>query len=89
MRMYGERDERIATHPCKRLLMYARAGGYGCASTMDRRSHQVIALAVTGQHDVAATGQVWLAVVTPTDQGISHDPNKCSPPVLLRDGELP
>jgi hypothetical protein len=25
MRMYGERDERIATHLCKRLLMYARA----------------------------------------------------------------
>jgi hypothetical protein len=23
--MYGERDERIATHLCKRLLMYARA----------------------------------------------------------------
>jgi len=33
------------------------------------------------QHDVAATGQVWLAVVTPPHQGIPHDPNKCSPPV--------
>lgn len=45
-------------------------------------SHQVIELAATGQHDMAATGQVRLAVVTPSHQGIPHDPNKCSPPVL-------
>jgi hypothetical protein len=45
-------------------------------------SRRVIALAATGQHGMAATGQVRLAVVTPPHQGIPHDPNKCSPPVL-------
>lgn len=34
MRMYGERDERIATHLCKRLLMYARADRRVCVLSL-------------------------------------------------------
>jgi hypothetical protein len=55
------------------------------ASIKGPLSHQVIELASTEQHDMAATGQVRLAVVTPPHQGIPHDPNKCSPPVLQAD----
>jgi len=43
-------------------------GGYVCASTIEPQSHQVIALAATGQLGMAAAGQIPLAVVIPTRQ---------------------
>jgi hypothetical protein len=38
-------------------------GGYARASNLGRQSHQVIALAATGQLGMAAAGQIRLAVV--------------------------
>ena len=45
-------------------MFIAQIGGDVRASNLGRRSHQVIALAASGQLGVAATGQIRLAVVT-------------------------
>ena len=45
-------------------MFIAQTGGYVRASNLGRQSHQVIALAATGQLGVAAAGQIRLAVVT-------------------------
>jgi hypothetical protein len=45
-------------------LAAAPNGGYVRASDLGRQSHQVIALAATGQLGMAAAGQIRLAVVT-------------------------
>jgi hypothetical protein len=45
-------------------VFIAQIGGDVRASNLGRRSHQVIALAATGQLGVAAAGQIRLAVVT-------------------------
>jgi hypothetical protein len=64
MRMYGGRDERIATHMCKRLHMYARAGRRPRARLHHGpQPHQVVALSATGQLYITAAGQIRLAVV--------------------------
>ena len=53
-------------------------GGYVRASNIGRQSHQVIALAATGQLGVAAAGQIRLAVVTGDKSG--------AVPAVLADG---
>ena len=45
-------------------MFIAQIGGDVRASNLGRWSHQVIALAATGQLGVAASGQIRLAVVT-------------------------
>jgi hypothetical protein len=45
-------------------VFIAQIGGDVRASNLGRQSHQVIALAATGQLGVAAAGQIRLAVVT-------------------------
>jgi hypothetical protein len=44
-------------------VFIAQIGGDARASNLGRQSHQVIALAATGQLGVAAAGQIRLAVV--------------------------
>jgi len=50
-------------------VFIAQIGGDVRASNLGRRSHQVIALAATGQLGVAATGQIRLAVITAAPGG--------------------
>jgi hypothetical protein len=45
-------------------VFIAQIGGDVRASNLGRQSHQVIALAATGQLGMAAAGQIRLAVVT-------------------------
>jgi hypothetical protein len=46
-------------------VFIAQIGGDVRASNLGRQSHQVVALAATGQLGVAAAGQIRLAVVSP------------------------